>query len=100
MGKAVFDAFHVDNGEITVVNSHWFDIFSQNIFLCSVKNVQGNDDRYDEKDNCNFDHNSDDDGVDDSDDDGDDDTAGGEEDVNQETKQEQVAVQLGPSRGL
>ena len=31
---------------------------------------------------------------------GDDDAGGGEEDVNQETKQEQVAVQLGPSRGL
>ena len=64
------------------------------------KNVQGND----EKDNRDFDDISGDDGVDESDDDedddGDDDTAVGEEDVNQETKQEQVAVQLGPSRGL
>ena len=72
--------------------------------MFSETNVQGNNERYDEKDNCNFGDKSDGDGVDNSDDDGDDngddDTAGGEEDVNQETKQEQVAVQLGPSRGL
>ena len=76
-------------------------IFSRKIYSFVLwKNVQGND----EKDNCNFDDKTDGDGVDNTDDNGDDngddDRAGGEEDVNQETKQEQVAVQLGPSRGL
>ena len=86
--------------EISVVNSHMFDIFSQNLFFCSVKKCSGQW----WKGQLQFSDISGDYGVDDSDDDGDDggddDRAGGEEDVNQETKQEQVAVQLGPSRGL